>query len=625
MALELIRLDDTTLPSIAAAIREKTGDTTLMLPSQMAEAIGGITTMDRIEWHQCPDSVRKYLEEVAYDASDYSVSSIDSYAPDVPVADNYRPIGATIGEKTFYNAKPKVETPFAAGSHAGTVKPLDTLRWIRTNTWNVRDLGGWKCDGGTVKYGLLFRGGEVSVNDRDVLVGELGVQHDLNLRGTDEVSWTSSPLGSDVKFTCAKDFNWYSVDANDAWRTNLRTIFDAVTHNQPVYFHCAAGADRTGTIACVIEGILGVSQSDIDKDYELTSFYSGTNTNNNARRRNEAEWTGLISAINAKAGDTFRDKCVTFAAECGFSAADINAFRAAMIDGTPDTVTPAIGAFAVNKTVPDGIVFDNGDTTAMQYQPYATGVTCEDGYVISGITVTMDGTDITAEVWKGQHTNFMRRVKSVLDHCVANNDARKIIDGQSYAATITPEDGYTLAGAVVTIAMGGIDMTQYYANGIIAIPAVNGDVVITVTAVKESDPDNIIVFGDCVAVQDSPTGSAASLAMAEKDTDNGIFITKAIRSTNGTFLWTSSALKSLPAGKYTYSGEFKQDAAGASAIAIFNGSTRILKYSLSAGSTWTAFSYDFEITETGSIAFEAQNDSADSGAAYLRNAKIVEK
>lgn len=42
MALELIRLDDTTLPSIAAAIREKTGDTALMLPSQMAEAIGGL-------------------------------------------------------------------------------------------------------------------------------------------------------------------------------------------------------------------------------------------------------------------------------------------------------------------------------------------------------------------------------------------------------------------------------------------------------------------------------------------------------------------------------------------------------------------------------------------------------
>lgn len=42
MALELIKLNDTTLPAIAAAIRAKTGDTALLHPSQMAGAIGGI-------------------------------------------------------------------------------------------------------------------------------------------------------------------------------------------------------------------------------------------------------------------------------------------------------------------------------------------------------------------------------------------------------------------------------------------------------------------------------------------------------------------------------------------------------------------------------------------------------
>lgn len=42
MALELIKLNDTTLPFIAAAIRAKTGDTALLHPSQMAEAIGGL-------------------------------------------------------------------------------------------------------------------------------------------------------------------------------------------------------------------------------------------------------------------------------------------------------------------------------------------------------------------------------------------------------------------------------------------------------------------------------------------------------------------------------------------------------------------------------------------------------
>lgn len=40
--LELVKLDSGTLPAIANAIREKTGDTALLLPSQMAGAIAGI-------------------------------------------------------------------------------------------------------------------------------------------------------------------------------------------------------------------------------------------------------------------------------------------------------------------------------------------------------------------------------------------------------------------------------------------------------------------------------------------------------------------------------------------------------------------------------------------------------
>ena len=52
-------------------------------------------------------------------------------------------------------------------------------------------------------------------------------------------------------------------------------LFDYVIANKPTYFHCSAGADRTGVVALLCEAILGVSQSDCDKDYELSSFNSG--------------------------------------------------------------------------------------------------------------------------------------------------------------------------------------------------------------------------------------------------------------------------------------------------------------------------------------------------------------
>ncbi|MDT3365797.1 MAG: tyrosine-protein phosphatase [Bacteroidota bacterium] len=43
-------------------------------------------------------------------------------------------------------------------------------------------------------------------------------------------------------------------------------------NGKPVYFHCAAGRDRTATLAVLLLGALGVSESDMAKDYELTYF-----------------------------------------------------------------------------------------------------------------------------------------------------------------------------------------------------------------------------------------------------------------------------------------------------------------------------------------------------------------
>lgn len=431
---------------------------------------------------------------MTYDPSDYTVSLIDDYAPDKMVTSNFKPIGKTVDEKTFYNEMPMTATEFTTSSNFGTLTPLDQVRYINTpSAPNVRDLGGWICDGGTVKYGKLFRGGYLSASDRAVLVNEIGIMHDLDLRGTAEANITASPLGNDIHYTCAPNYNWYSITNESEWRINLRTVFEAATHNEPLYFHCSAGVDRTGTLACVLEGLLGVSQSDIDKDYELACFYTGTDTDLNARRRNESDWTGLINAIKAKEGATFRDKCVTFAAELGFTADEINAYRGAMIVGTPETVTPSIATYTVAQNLTQ-VSSDNSATNVAQYQPYTCNIEPTTDYAISNVQVKMNGVDITHSTWSGNETVLRRKVSTTLSNASSNNKAVSVIDGQSYCAEIAPNVGYTLSGATVSIKIGGEEMgTTYYKNGVIAIPKVTGDLEITISAVESaSQYDNLI-------------------------------------------------------------------------------------------------------------------------------------
>ena len=506
------------LTAIADAIRAKDGTTGTMTLDQMPEKITALSSKVSVEWHQCPELVRNYLANVTYDPNDYSTSQIANYAPADAVVSNYKPIGVTVGSETYYNEIPNVKTPFANSSKAGTLKPLDALRWIRTSArataWNVRDLGGWACDGGTVKYGLLIRGGKLSAADRAVLVGELGVQHEIDLRGkegrdpSDGDVVTESPLGGDVWFTIADKAAWYTLTPVATWQTYLRCVIDAVTHREPVYFHCTSGADRTGTLACVLEGLLGMSQSDIDKDYELTCFYSGTGTDANARRRNESDWKGLLNAINAVSGKTFRDKCVRFAVgTCGMTMADINAFRAAMIDGTPE-ILHWYQTITKNLT---GCTISNNASQVDYGEAYTATIAAESGKTITSVVVKMGGVDITATAYiAGSGAINIAKVTGAvtitavatmpsvtytitrnLTNVASSNTANTIGEGASYTTTLSPTGTYKKLGAI-TVTMGGVDISASAVSGsTITIAKVTGDIVITCAAVITNIIDTV--------------------------------------------------------------------------------------------------------------------------------------
>lgn len=537
--------EESSVQAIATAIREKNGTTTKYKIAEMGAAVRALSGSEAVEWHQCPEPVRNYLAAVTYDPADYSTSQIANYAPADAVVSNYKPLGVTAGSETYYNEIPNVKTPFSNSSKAGTLKPLDALRWIRTSAgataWNVRDLGGWACDGGTVKYGLLIRGGKLSAADRAVLVGEIGIQHDLDLRGRegggseDEPEMTESPLGSDVWYTRTQQYAWYSLTPVAVWQTYLRCVIDAVTHREPVYFHCTAGADRTGTLACVLEGLLGLSQSDIDKDYELTTFYSGSGSDATARRRNESDWKGLINAINAVSGDTFRDKCVHFAVgTCGMTMADINAFRAAMIDGTPETLH---WYQTITKNLA-GCTISNSASQVEYGDSYTATIAADAGKELTSVVVKMGGVDITstavsdgvitiAKVTGAVTITAVAIMPSVsynitlnLTNAASSNTANTIAEGESYTTTLSPTGTFKKLGTI-TVTMGGTDISASAVSGsTVSITRVTGDIAITCAAVVTNIIDTIGISANTrlsTSSGDNRTQSGYAAIGANKD------------------------------------------------------------------------------------------------------------
>lgn len=209
---------------------------------------------------------------------------------------------------------------------------------------NVRDLGGWSgLNGQKVKYEKLFRGAALDDSTfpdliltgrgRTELVSTLGIRADLDLR----YSYTESAISKDMTFLCAGYGSYAQAITTAEYRTTFKTILEWIvarlseSHPKPVYFHCQGGCDRTGTLSFLLLGLLGVSESDLAREYELSSFSAiGA-----GRVRNSTVYgySGMVTALKTYAGSILTEKFADFAETgCGVSADTITNFRNLMLE-----------------------------------------------------------------------------------------------------------------------------------------------------------------------------------------------------------------------------------------------------------------------------------------------------
>ncbi len=207
------------------------------------------------------------------------------------------PAGIFLPGTTYYYKVEAKDTGALVLEDSFTTKDAPVRFITAYEVTNVRDLGGWKTESGkTLRYGLLYRGGitnpagENNFPEKDaaLLRDTLGIRTEIDLRTPrqDDRNQTVSILGEDAAYyktpihgygciipgfqQFSPVYRAYSPSITDSIREIFHILSDE--SNYPIYFHCNAGADRTGTVAYLISGVLGVPYEDLTRDFELTSF-----------------------------------------------------------------------------------------------------------------------------------------------------------------------------------------------------------------------------------------------------------------------------------------------------------------------------------------------------------------
>lgn len=213
---------------------------------------------------------------------------------------------------------------------------------------NFRDMGGYHTsfDNKRVKSGMIFRGANadsVSSTDRDFMLNTLNITTELDLRNKNEGKRGTNYLGV-ANYQVADDNGGLYYDSNpngiskEAGQEVLAREIKLFANrdNYPIYYHCAIGRDRTGSLAMVLYNLLGVEKKDIAFDYEISMFAAASTNDIVGKEGKVSELLDQVfliyNYIYRYSGKNMQEKTNAFLLDIGVSQEEINSIRDIMLE-----------------------------------------------------------------------------------------------------------------------------------------------------------------------------------------------------------------------------------------------------------------------------------------------------
>lgn len=168
------------------------------------------------------------------------------------------------------------------------------------NANNVRELGGYPAKGGVpTKYGSFLRADDLTKLDKNDIqfLLDYGVVAVIDLRSDAEIVMYPDPFANTEKVNYVHipfieqdviDPSFYRtlmlnpstfltemyIDIVKNASLGIRKVFEFIASQEGgILFHCTAGKDRTGIVAMLLLGLVGVSKEDIISNYMVTEIY----------------------------------------------------------------------------------------------------------------------------------------------------------------------------------------------------------------------------------------------------------------------------------------------------------------------------------------------------------------